>query len=523
MMDSILGLSLLSWNFMVLAVILPIVIFFIRSKTRSKPVSSNWPPGPKTLPVIGNMHLLSALAFRSISELAKQYGPLMRLKLGEVDTIVVSSREVAREMLKQHDPCYADRPESIGIKVLWYNYRDIAFSPYGDYWRQMRKICIMELLSPRSVRSFASIRTDEVSNLIASIRASAAAGNPVNISDSIFSMMSSVTCRAAFGKVSKDKDALIRILRDGIQMAGGFEIADFFPSSLIINTFSWTKIRLLMMRHRLDVILDGLIRQHQLNLAKIDRGSEDGERGRKGNGEFGNEDIIDVLLRVQETGELQFPIRKEDIKAVVYDMFSAGTETSSTAMDWAMAELMRNPRVMAKAQAEVRRVFNDATIATMGDNDQNLKYLKLVIREALRLHPPVPILPRASREERVIGGYVIPANVKVLVNNWGMQRDPAYWTNPDSFEPERFEDCSKEFLGADFDFLPFGAGKRMCPGITFAMASVELVLAQLLYHFDWKLPNGAQPESMEMIENPGVTASRRDSLLAVPTPYKNSA
>lgn len=204
-------------------------------------------------------------------------------------------------------------------------------------------------------------------------------------------------------------------------------------------------------------------------------------------------------------------------------MFSAGTETSSTAMDWAMAELMRNPRVMAKAQAEVRQVFNDATIAAMGDNDPNLKYLKLVIREALRMHPPVPILPRASREERVIDGYVIPANVKVLVNNWGMQRDPAYWTNPDSFEPERFEECSKEFLGADFDFLPFGAGKRMCPGITFAMASVELVLAQLLYHFDWKLPNGAQPESLDMIENPGVTASRRDSLFAIPTPYKNSA
>ncbi|XP_047965703.1 premnaspirodiene oxygenase-like [Salvia hispanica] len=303
-----------SWSLAALALILPIALFLIRTRTRSKPTSSNWPPGPKPLPVIGNMHLLSALAFRSITPLSNQYGPIMRLKLGEVDTIVVSSRELSREILKQHDPCYADKPDSIGIKVLWYNYRDIAFSPYGDYWRQMRKICIMELLSPRSVRSFASIRRDEVSNLISSIRSRADGGQPVNISDSIFSMMSSVTSRAAFGKVSKDKDTLIKILRDGIQMAGGFEIADFFPSSFVINTFSWTKIRLLMMRHKLDVILDELIRQHQRNLAKI----EEGERGRKGNGEFGNEDIIDVLLRLQETGELQFPIRKEDIKAVVY-------------------------------------------------------------------------------------------------------------------------------------------------------------------------------------------------------------
>ncbi|KAG6389551.1 hypothetical protein SASPL_151030 [Salvia splendens] len=387
------------------------------------------------------MHLISALAFHSITDLAKQYDPIMRLKLGEVDTIVVSSGELSCEMLKQHDPCYADRPNSIGIKPP-------------------KRLLLR--LHPQ--------------------RRAAADGAPVNIRDAIFSMMSSVTCRAAFGKVSKDKDTLIKILRDGIQMVGGFEIAYFFLSSFVINTFSWTKIRLLMMRHKLDVILDELIRQHQRNLAKIDSGSEDGERGRKGNDDFGNEDIVDVLLRLQETGELQFPIRKEDIKAVVYDMFCAGTETSSTAMDWAMAELMRNPRVIAKVQAEVRQGSTED--ARSGSN-------------------PATSITRRARDRRVRNPSKREGS-----------RDPQYWTNPDSFEPERFEECSKEFVGADFDYLPFGAGKRMCPGITFAMASVELVLAQLLYHFDWKLPNGAQPESMDMIENPGVTASRRDSLTA---------
>nr|AMZ03382.1 cytochrome P450 CYP71D379 [Plectranthus barbatus] len=502
------------WNFTTLALLLPIILFILRKMRKARPV---WPPGPKSLPIIGNMHLLSPLAFRDLTDLTKQYGPLMHMKLGEVDTIVVSSPELAREFLKQNDPCYADKPDSIGIKVLWYDYRDIAFSPYGGYWSQMRKICIMELLSPRSVRSFGSIRKAEVSHLIQSI--GAAAGEPVNVSEKIFSMMSSVTCRAAFGRVSKDKDKLIRIVKEGIQMAGGFEIADFFPSSLAINSLSWTKLRLVMMRRKLDVILDDLIEQHRVNLAEI---AKAGESGKKGNGEFGNEDLVDVLLRLQETGELQYPINNDNIKAVIFDMFSAGTETSSTAMDWAMAELMRNPEVMAKAQAEVRGIYNDDTISNMGDNDQNLKYLKQVIREALRLHPPVPVLPRAAREEREINGYKIPAKVKVLVNNWGMQRDPKYWTNPEKFEPERFERSPKEFLGADFDYLPFGAGKRMCPGITFSMASVELVIAQLLYHFDWKLPEGMQPETMDMIENPGVTASRRDNLYAVATPYKQS-
>ncbi|KAH6757560.1 hypothetical protein C2S51_038708 [Perilla frutescens var. frutescens] len=491
--------------------LLPIILI-IYLRRNGKSVSAKWPPGPKTLPIIGNMHQMSGLPFRCLAELSKQYGPLMRLRLGEMETIVVSSPELAREILKENDPCFADRPQSIGIKVLWYDYIDMAFSPYGEYWKQMRKICMMELLSPRSVRSFASIRRDEVSGLVESIHRLSAGGEPIDISNRIFSMLSSITCRAVFGKVSNDKDTLIKILKDGLQMAGGFEIADFFPSSVVINALSWNKLRLLMMRRRLDVILDGLINQHRENHAeKI-----------MGNGEFGNEDLVDVLLRLQESGELQFPIRNDNIKAVIYDMFSAGTETSATTMDWAMTELMRNPRVMEKVQAEVRGVYDDKTIGSMGDNDQKLEYLKLVIKETLRLHAPVPIVLRASREETQINGYTIPAKVRVFVNSWGMHRDPQYWNNPESFEPERFQGRAKELLGSGdtFDFLPFGGGKRMCPGVTFAMASIELVLAHLLYHFDWKLPQGVDPQTMDMMENPGLTASRKTSLYVIPTPYK---
>ncbi|KAI3454013.1 hypothetical protein Pfo_010676 [Paulownia fortunei] len=445
----------------------------------------------------------------------------MHLKLGEVPTIVVSSPEIAKEILKEHDPNFADRPQAIAMKIMWYNYIDIAFSPYGDYWRQMRKICIMELLSAKNVRSFGSIRNDEVSRLIKSIQLTS--GKPTNLTEMIFSLTSSITCRAAFGKVCKDSDALIKLLKDGIQMAGGFEIADLYPSSKIINTLSWSKLRLVMMRRKLDVILDDIINEHKENLAKMAREDGDVAEGkdsaRRGNGEFGNEDLVDVFLRIKEKGELEFPIGNDNIKAVIYDMFSAGTETSSTAIDWTMTELMRNPRVMAKAQAEVREVFKGSKI--IEENDvQKLKYLKLVIREALRLHPPVPILPRASREEREINGYTIPSKVKVLVNNWAMQRDPKYWTDPESFEPERFEKQSLDFLGGDFQYLPFGTGRRMCPGMTFGLASVELPLAQLLYSFNWKLPDGVKEEALDMIENPGITASRKDNLFVVATPYE---
>lgn len=313
--------SELPWNFTFVALLVPVIFLLLKKWKKSKPVSVKWPPGPKKLPIIGDLHLLSALPFRSFRDLANQYGPLMHLKIGEVPTIVVSSPEIVKEMLKQHDPCFADRPQSIGIEIMWYNYSDLAFSRYGNYWRQMRKICTMELLGPKNVRSFGSIRKDEVSHLIKSIQLSD--GEPINLSNKIFSLMSSITCRATFGKVYKDKDDLIKLLKEGIQMTSGFEIADLFPSSKIINSLSWTKLRLLMMRRKLDVILDDIINEHKVNLAKMPRenGEEElqgKESARRGNGEFGNEDLVDVFLRIQETGGLEFPIGNDNIKAVIY-------------------------------------------------------------------------------------------------------------------------------------------------------------------------------------------------------------
>lgn len=309
-----------SRNFTTLVLLVPVIFLLLKKWKKSKSSSLKLPPGPEELPIIGHLHLITALPFRSFRDLAKKYGPIMHLKLGEVPTIVVSSPEIAKEVLKEHDPVFADRPAAIAVQIMWYNYTDIAFSPYGDYWRQMRKICIVELLSAKNVRSFGSIRNDEVSRLVKSIQASA--GKPVNLTDKISSLTSSITCRAAFGKVCKDSDALIKLLQEGIQMAGGFEIADLFPSSKIINTLSWSKLRLVMMRRKLDVILDDIISEHKVNLDKMAREGGKGQgkdlSARRGNGEFGNEDLVDVLLRIKESGELDFPIGNDNIKAVIY-------------------------------------------------------------------------------------------------------------------------------------------------------------------------------------------------------------
>ncbi|CAA0838333.1 Cytochrome P450 71B34 [Striga hermonthica] len=502
-METILTISLLLSSF---------ILFLLIKKRNRSLLAQNLPPGPIKLPLIGNLHLIGQLPFRSFRALSTRHGPIMHLTLGEVRAFVVSSPGLAKRVLTDGDPGFTDRPESIAFEIMWYNYTSISFSLYGDYWRQMRKICMIELLSAKNVRSFVSIRADEVARMVESIRASAR--KPVNLTEMAFTLTSGVTCRAAFGKVCKDRDGLVGLLRAAFKMAGGLEIADLYPTRRVIRALSWSRMKLVEMRRKVDVILDDIIREHKETAGK--------GGVRRGNGEFGNEDLVDVFLRVMEGGELDIPIGNNNIKAVLLDLFAAGTETSSIVIDWTMVELMRNPRVMAKAQAEIRQAFQKDQTIEEQDLTHKLKYLKLVIKESLRLHPPIPIIPRLSREECVLDGYTIPAKSRVLVNNWAMQRDPKYWKDPESFVPDRFEDGGLDFMNEGLQYLPFGMGKRMCPGMAFGLASIELPLARLLYSFDWKLPEGVRAEDLDMTENPGVTASRKDKLFLVAIPYEPS-
>uniref|UniRef100_A0ACD6AAU7 Uncharacterized protein n=1 Tax=Avena sativa TaxID=4498 RepID=A0ACD6AAU7_AVESA len=474
------------------------------------------PPGPWTLPVIGSMHhIAGALPHRAMRDLARRHGwPVMLLWLGEVPTLVVSSREAAREVMKTHDTSFATRPLSSTVSVLTNGGRDIIFAPYGDYWRQMRKIAVTEVLTARRVLSFRAIREEETGAMLRAVAAVAAAGDElIDMRARMAALVSDTTARAVFGDRFKDRDLFLRELDRAIALSAGFNPADLWPSSRLAVWASGAVRRAEECRDTVFGILDSVIAEHQDRMA--------------GEGGAAQEDVIDILLRVQKDGGLQFPMDMDSIKAVVFDIFGGGSETSATTLEWIMAELVRNPSVLRRATDEVRRAFQAAGAVVEQDLATAVPYLHLVIRETFRLHTPLPLLlPRECRDAPAckVLGYDVPQGTQVLVNAWAMGRDERYWPDdPEEFRPERFEAAKGDggsegvdFRGADFELLPFGAGRRMCPGMGFGLANVELALASLLLHFDWEAPGVADPAEFDMTEAFGITSRRKAGLMLRP-------
>ncbi|KAL6643060.1 hypothetical protein ACP70R_021241 [Stipagrostis hirtigluma subsp. patula] len=186
-----------------------------------------------------------------------------------------------------------------------------------------------------------------------------------------------------------------------------------------------------------------------------------------------------------------------------------------------MSELMRNPEVMAKAQAEVRQAFDSKKPCDHESHLDHLPYTRMVIKETMRLHPTLPLLiPRLCRETCDVGGFEVAKGSRVIINSWAIARSPDHWDDAHEFKPERFEKNAVEYNGTQFEYLPFGSGRRMCPGAGFALATLELIVARLLYYFDWSLPTGMQPKELDMDMTFGATARRSNQLHLVAVPYK---
>ncbi|RRT68254.1 hypothetical protein B296_00015672 [Ensete ventricosum] len=512
--------SIMAQLLLVASLALLIFVLLIARLPRKRGRSPRLPPGPPPLPLIGNLHQLGRLPHLSLHRLALRYGPIFHLTLGEIPTVIISSARVAKEVLRTHDLALASRPPLYAAKKLFYGCTDIAFAPYGAYWRHVRKICILELLSARRVESYAPARAAEVACMLG--RIAGGGGGVVNLSKVLGMYANGVLCRAAFGREFVEGGeyqmrGFQSMLHEYQVLLGGFSVVDFMPSLDWLNAVTGMKRRLEGTFRRFDEFFDQIIEDH------ITRRTRPRKKNKiKGAEEEEEEeevmDLVDVLLDAQANESSELPLTMDNVKAVILDMFAAGTDTTFITLDWGMTELLMNPAAMKRAQDEVRRIVGDRESVSESDLP-HMHYLKAVIKETFRLHPPAPVLlPRESMNSVTIDGYDIPARTRIFVNAWAIGRDPESWRNPNAFVPERFLNSSIDFKGLDFELIPFGAGRRGCPAITFGTASVEIALAQLLHSFDWELPTGVTAEVMDMTEVFGITMHRIEELVAVAKP-----
>ncbi|KAJ4803491.1 Cytochrome P450 84A1 [Rhynchospora pubera] len=488
------------------------IIFKLSKDRRHAP----FPPGPPQLPILGNMLMMGELTHRGLAALAERYGGLLHLRLGFLHAFAVSTPEMARQVLQVQDNVFSNRPATIAIAYLSYNRADMAFAHYGPFWRQMRKLCVMKLFSRKRAESWASVR-DEVDLMIRSV-ANSTSGAAVNLGELIFTLTMNITFRAAFGaKGNDDQEEFISILQEFSKLFGAFNIGDFIPSLGWMDLQGINK-RLKAARASLDRFIDKIIDEHIEN----PKSSDDVDA-----------DMVDDMLAFlaeskdakggEDGDDLQNSLRltRDNIKAIIMDVMFGGTETVASAIEWAMSELMKSPDNMRQLQAELASTIGLDRKVQDTDLDK-LPFLKCVVKETLRLHPPIPLLLHETAEDCVVAGYSVPKRSRVMINVFAIGRDKSAWKDADTFHPSRFNDtgdsAGKDFKGSHFEFLPFGSGRRSCPGMQLGLYGLELAVAQLVHCFDWNLPDGMKPSELDMSDVFGLTAPRAVRLSAVPTP-----
>ncbi|KAH6798591.1 hypothetical protein C2S51_035075 [Perilla frutescens var. frutescens] len=491
-----------------LLIALPIILIYFLTKTPK----TNLPPGPPPLPLIGNLHQLATAGDLHLYlwKLSKQYGPIMQLKLGSTPLIIISSAKLAKEVLKTQDLAFCSRPKSLSQQKLSYNNIDIVFAPYNHYWREVRKITSIHLFSLKKVQSFQPVREDEVSHFITKISDLASSHQVANLSEMAIALSSNLICRIAFGKKydehGSERRRFDQLLHEVQSISIAFYMSDYFPALSWVDKLTGSIDKVDAVCKKLDLFYQELIDEH-LDPTRVK--TEDVE-----------DDILGILIKLkQDHMSSSFHLTWDHIKALLMDIFIAGTDTSSSAIVWTMTALIKAPNVMKKLQEEIRN-----SIGEKGKVDEDdlpkLPYLRAVISEVLRLYPVAPLLvPRETMERCIVDGYEIQPKTVVYVSAWAVGRDPEYWENPNDFVPERFLNSNIDIRGQDFGVIPFGSGRRICPGMPMGLANVELGVANLLYSFDWELPNGIRAEDVDTDPAPGIAVQEKNPLLLLPKKY----
>ncbi|KAH0777140.1 hypothetical protein KY290_008551 [Solanum tuberosum] len=415
----------------------------------------------------------------------------MLLKFGSKPVIVASSPEMAKEILKTHDAIFSSRPALTAGKYISFNHSDVSWAPYGAHWRQSRKIYQTEIFSPKRLESFKYIRVEERRNLISGLHV--LSGKQIflrhHLTEFTLSTISRMVMSGTYHR-GEPIENLQGMLDEWFILGGVINIGDWIP------WLNWLDLQGYIKRMK---ALDKKLREFFKYVL------EDHHHKAKGKEDCVPKDMVDVLLQLVDDPNLEVKITTDNLMGLILDLLAGGTDTSATTVEWAFQELMRNPNMIEKATEELDRTIGKRRWVEEEDLSQ-LPYIEAIIKETFRLHPLAPLIPpHYSIEECNVAGYNVPKGTMVFVNIWSLGRNPNYWDRPEEFIPERFLENDINIKGNNFTMLPFGSGRRRCPGYSFGIKLVGTALANLLHGFNWRLTGDIKPEEISMKEIYGLT------------------
>ncbi|KAL7156202.1 hypothetical protein ABFS83_03G127800 [Erythranthe nasuta] len=452
-----------------------IIAFIFKTISKVRQPRRNTPPGPKPWPIIGNLNLIGPIPHQSFHFLSQKYGEIMQLKFGKYPVVVASSPEMAKQFLRVHDTVFASRPSLAAGKYTSYNYSNMTWAPYGPYWRQARKIYFSEVFNAKKIESFEHIRTEETRNLLSRLRS--VSGNPVVLRGHLTHYTLSAVSRMILGNkyfCDSEDDKFLKIqdmLDEWVLVNGAFVVGDWIPWLGFLDLGGYVK-RMKALYKRLDDFHNYVIDDH---IARR-KGVTDEEK-----------DFVDVLLQLADDPNLEVKLTRDCIKGLLQDLLGGGTDTSAATVEWALCEILRQPRIIKKAKEELNTVIGRNRWVEENDSPQ-LPYIEAIIMESMRLHPIVtPLTPHYAIDDCKVAGFDISKGTMVLINTWSIGRDPKSWDSPEEFSPERFLGKETDILGSDFALLPFGSGRRRCPGYSLGLKMVRTTLANLLHGFEFQL------------------------------------
>ncbi|KAL9234405.1 hypothetical protein vseg_009281 [Gypsophila vaccaria] len=482
-------------------VIVPIIvtIIFVLKLSRKSAIP-NLPPGPKTWPVIGNIHQLGDKPHQSVAELSKKYGPIMSLKLGTMTTIVISSPDVAKQMFTNHDLAFSGRKLPDATTVADHHKHSVVWLPVCPKWRDLRKIAVVQLFTSHRLDMSQGLRQKKIDELIEHVQQCCEKGQFVHVGKAGFTTTLNLLSNTFFSvdlgsHDTKDLQEFKDIVWGLLVLGATPNVSDFFP---------------LVRRFDLQGVLRRTGRLFDRMVAVFDRIIDE----RLSDRSAAKDDVLGVLLKLVEDNALSLA----DVRHMLMDLFVAGTDTTSSTLEWAMTELLRKPQKMAKAQDEIDQVIGNNNNKSIRETDiSKLPYIQAVVKETLRLHPPAPFLiPHKAEKDVNLCGFLVPEDSQIWVNVWAIGRDPSVWPDPLSFSPERFLENDIDFKGRDFELIPFSAGRRICPGMPLAHRMLHHMLAALLHSFNWKHAHGLSPDDIDVEEKFGITLQKVQPLEAIP-------